>query len=155
MNIVKIVRIISRPQGHLLLVGLNGIGKQSMLNIAAYLANIRLFRIENVKNYGLTNFREDVQKSITYLFRSLENKSIFLLNDFEIQDEQYLEIISNVINCGDIDGFYEKKEDMDQLVNLSKDLQKQTESKDQTLNKFIQERLGNNMNFVMTMSPVG
>jgi len=55
-----------------------------MLNIAAYLANIRLFRIENVKNYGLTNFREDVQKSITYLFRSLENKSIFLLNDFEI-----------------------------------------------------------------------
>ena len=84
-----------------------------MLNISVYLTNIKLFRIENVKNYGISNFREDLQKSITHLFRDLDNRSVFLLNDFEIQNEQYLEIISNVINCGDIDEFYQKKEDMD------------------------------------------
>ena len=84
-----------------------------MLNISVYLLNIRLFRIENVKNYGINNFKEDVQKSITHLFREIDNKSIFALNDFEIQDEQYLEIISNLMNSGDIDDFYEKKEDVD------------------------------------------
>ena len=54
----RIVRVIGRPRGNMLLVGVGGSGRQSLTRLAAYLISYKVFQIEVTRNYKKHEFRE-------------------------------------------------------------------------------------------------
>ena len=58
----RVARALQFDQGHMLLVGLSGSGKKSMVALGAVVTQCSLMQIEVRKNYGRPEFREDLFK---------------------------------------------------------------------------------------------
>ncbi len=85
-HVSRIERVIRQPLGNSLLLGVGGSGRQSLSRLATFIANYKLFQIEVVKGYGMSNWREDVKKAL--LQAGIENKQTsFLFVDTQIINE--------------------------------------------------------------------
>lgn len=65
-------RVIRMDQGHALLVGVGGSGRQSLARLAAFAAGYEVFEITLSRGYGEEEFREDLKQ--LYHKLGLENK---------------------------------------------------------------------------------
>ena len=61
--LTRIQRVLRMDQGHCLLVGMGGSGKQSLTKLAAYAADCEVFEIELSRGYDEYYFREDLKLS--------------------------------------------------------------------------------------------
>ena len=62
-HVCRISRIIESPGGHALLVGVGGMGKQSLSKLATSYVNLRfaVFQIVISATYGVNDLRNDLQ----------------------------------------------------------------------------------------------
>jgi dynein heavy chain len=60
LNICRIVRVLRRPRGNLLLLGIGGSGRQSLVRLAAFICDIVMFQIEIGRHYGHAEFKEGI-----------------------------------------------------------------------------------------------
>ena len=60
-HITRIARILFQPNGHALLVGVGGSGKQSLSKLTAFILNQDVFKIVVASNYSLSDLRTDIQ----------------------------------------------------------------------------------------------
>ena len=60
-HLVRALRTLTLPHGHLLLVGVGGSGKQSLARLAAFAARCDVFEITLSRGYGEATFREDLK----------------------------------------------------------------------------------------------
>ena len=67
-------RVIRMDQGHALLVGVGGSGRQSLARLAAFAAGYEVFEITLSRGYGEEEFREDLKQ--LYHKLGLENKKV-------------------------------------------------------------------------------
>lgn len=51
-HIAKITRVLSQANGHCLLLGVGGSGKQSLSKISSYISGHQVFKIELAKGYN-------------------------------------------------------------------------------------------------------
>lgn len=108
-HICRIVRIIRQPMGNALLLGVGGSGRQSLAKMAIFISNHVLAKIEVVKNYSISLWREDLKKIL--MATGLQNKqTTFLFTDTQIIDEQMVEDLNSILNSGDVTGVYGEKE---------------------------------------------
>ena len=85
-HLTRIHRVIRMSQGHALLVGVGGSGKQSLTRLAAFAAGAEVFEITLSRGYDESNFRDDLK--ILYQKLGIENKGIvFLFTDGHVAQE--------------------------------------------------------------------
>ena len=61
-HVTRVSRILRQPRGNAMLVGVGGSGKQSLTRFAAHMGMFKCVSIELARNYGITEFREDLKK---------------------------------------------------------------------------------------------
>ena len=80
---MRAARVFRQPGGHMLLVGLDGTGKKTAVNLAAYITECEQFRLTLTRGYNLESFRDDLKK--VCLRSGVKNKRIvFLITDADI-----------------------------------------------------------------------
>lgn len=85
-HVTRVHRVIRMDQGHALLVGVGGSGKQSLTRLAAFSAGAEVFEITLTRGYDESNFREDLK--VLYQKLGLENKKmVFLFTDAHVAQE--------------------------------------------------------------------
>jgi dynein heavy chain len=112
-HLSRVARVINKPQGHGLLVGLGGNGRTSISRLASFVNDCSTLKIELHKAYGVPEWREDLRT----LYKSLgiDNKKIaFNFSDREIRDEVFVEDINSILNVGELTSLF-SVEDIDEI----------------------------------------
>lgn len=95
-HLIRVHRILKMHRGHVLLVGASGSGKQSVIRLASFAAKCDVFEIFLDCTYNETFFQEDIKKLFDLV--GIDNKKIlFLFTSAQIVDENFLEIINNML----------------------------------------------------------
>ena len=104
-HLTRIYRVLRLDRGHLLLIGAGGSGKKLLAKIAAFTAKYQIFEIQLTRNYNETAFREDLK--VLFNQTGLKNlKTVFILNDAQIVEENFLEYINNILSNGMIPSLF-------------------------------------------------
>ncbi|XP_052595155.1 dynein axonemal heavy chain 11 isoform X2 [Peromyscus californicus insignis] len=114
-HVCRISRTLRTPQGHALLVGVGGSGKQSLSRLAAYICSLEVFQITLTEGYGAQELRVDLAN--LYVRTGAKNMpTVFLLTDAHVLDESFLVLINDLLASGDIPDLF-NDEDMDKIVS--------------------------------------
>lgn len=104
-HLTRVHRVIRMDNGHALLVGVGGSGKQSLCKLASFTAGCEVFEITLSRGYNETSFREDLK--ILYNKLGIENKkTVFLFTDQHVVEEGFLELINNMLTSGMVPALY-------------------------------------------------
>ncbi|EDV27935.1 uncharacterized protein TRIADDRAFT_52992 [Trichoplax adhaerens] len=156
-HVSRLSRILKQPNGHALLIGIGGSGRQSATKLATFMANYEIYLIEITRHYGQVEWREDLKK--IFLKAGLDGKPIvFMLNDNQIKDDLFLEDINTILNTGDVPNLYQQDEKMDILDKIqliAKHEGKRLEVNPLIMYNYFIERVKANLHIVLCMSPIG
>lgn len=109
----RVSRIIAKPQGNGLLIGLGGNGRRSVSKLAIFLNDCSQFQVEIHKNYGLLEWQEDLKN--LYKTLGIDNKKVvFTFADKDIKDEVFFEDINSILNVGELTSLF-NTEDTDEI----------------------------------------
>ena len=154
-HLTRIQRVIRMDQGHALLVGVGGSGKQSLCKLASFTAGCEVFEIQLSRGYNESSFRDDLKNLYNKL--GIENKKVvFLFTDQHVAEEGFLELINNMLTSGMVPALYadDEKEAIlsgirDEAINAG-----WPHAREMIWGYFV-NKCSNNLHVVLAMSPVG
>ena len=158
-HVVKIHRVITTEFGHALLIGVGGSGRKSLTELATFIAIYDIMQIEISKAYNFEAWRDDMRLKLFLGCGVDEKQTVFLLNDTQIIMESFLEDINNVLNNGEIPNLYSAAEDianiMDQMRDVNKNVPGFKNLGDQEIWMDFIQKCKQNVHIVLAMSPIG
>ncbi|XP_043082022.1 dynein axonemal heavy chain 3 [Puntigrus tetrazona] len=156
-HISRICRVLKQDNGHLLLVGIGGSGRQSATKLATFVNDYELFQIELTKNYSMSDWRDNLKHLM--LKAGIEGKkTTFLFSDNQIKDEAFVEDINMLLNTGDVPNIFPADERADVIEKMQAIAQVEGKKMDVTplsMYNFFIDRVKANLHIVLAMSPIG
>lgn len=154
-HITRILRVMSIPNGHCLLVGLGGLGRKSLSTLAAFIAEFSLKTIEMNSTFGNKDWITSLQEIL--IAAGVENhKVMFLFSDNQIFKEEILEDIVSLLNQGHIPGLFNNDERIQIIEQMSNNYTTEVEgitSKEKF--EFFVKKCRENLHLSLCFSPVG
>ncbi|VVC43185.1 Dynein heavy chain, domain-2,Dynein heavy chain domain,Dynein heavy chain, domain-1,Dynein heavy chain, P- [Cinara cedri] len=153
-HICRIVRVISQPMGHILLIGIGGSGRSSLSKIASWLCKYSIFTIEPSKSYGTSAFKEDLK--LIYSETGIKNQpTSFLFNDMQIVNTFFLKIINNILSTGEVTNLFKENEleEIQKSLSITKNNLNEIESTEEFHLAFINQ-VKKNLHLILSFSPI-
>jgi dynein heavy chain len=154
-HITRCCRIVDQPNGHCLLVGVGGSGKQSLSKLSAYILGIEVFRIVVSSSYGMNDLKEDV-KAVYMKAGAQGNPQMFILTDTQIISDKFLMYINDILSVGYIAELFaqDEVEEINGRVR-SEARANQVEDTPSALFGFFLDKCRKNLHLNLCFSPVG
>ena len=105
----RIDRVLSAPQGSLLLAGRSGVGRRDAVCTVCAIHDAKLVTLKMGKNFGIKQFKTDL-KSVMQLAGVEEEQIFLMLEDQNFVDDQFLDLINSLLSSGEIPGLYSPEE---------------------------------------------
>ena len=154
-HVCKISRIIAADQGHALLVGVGGSGKQSLTRLSSFICGYATVGIVISSSYGMNELKTDLQGY--FMKAGVKDEGLaFLFTEGQITNERFLVYINDLLSSGEIADLFQL-EDVDGIVNNIRPAVKSEgipDSKDNCW-KFFIDRIKRNLHMSLCFSPVG
>ncbi len=159
-HITKILRIISLPTGHCLLIGIGGSGRKSLASLAAFIGGFHVSSIDSTsKKYRVIDWHNDL-RSLMKITGVDSIKTMFMLSDSQLDQHTILEDINNLLNTGEVPNLYAKMDASegreDYLAKLKENMlaNKIKITQDDILD-ILRERSKENLHIMLCLSPIG
>lgn len=144
-HILRIVRIITTPNGHALLVGVGGSGRKSLTTLSTFIAQYELIQVDS------KIWVEELQKLLKLV--GLEQKPVvFLFSDTQVTNENMLEDICNLLNNGEVPNLFPMEEKAKIVEEVSNVMPVGTMNQKYA---YFVAQCKENLHLVICMSPVG
>ena len=154
-HVCRISRIIESSGGHALMVGVGGMGKQSLARLATFVNGFSAFQVVITARYGVNDLKADLQ--IMYRKSGLKGDGIsFIFTDMQIADERFLVYMNDLLSSGNIPGLF-PVEDMDDIINAVRPIVKRSgipDTRDNCWDAFI-NAVRDNLHVILCFSPIG
>jgi dynein heavy chain len=151
----KISRIIAADQGHALLVGVGGSGKQSLSMLSSFICSYTKTGILISSTYSINDLKTDLQGF--YQKAGVKDEGLmFLFTEGQITNERFLVYINDLLSSGEIADLF-APEDIDGIVAAITPACKGEgipPTKDNCY-KFFIDRVKKNLHMSICFSPVG
>ncbi|RNF18023.1 cytoplasmic dynein 2 heavy chain 1 isoform X1 [Trypanosoma conorhini] len=118
--ITRIDRVLARPVGHLILVGRPGVGRRGAVHLASYMLCMQVVTLNMIQGYSVKNFRNDIRQFVQRATTQNE-RLVLLLDEHNIVDESFLEMINSLVSSGDIPGLFTPEELETMFTSLRED----------------------------------
>lgn len=155
MHIARIARILEQSNGHALLVGVGGSGKQSLTKLTSFLLGYELESLPS-GSLSINDFKTLLGDVIKKATKTPGSKRVFMITDLQIENEQMLIYINDLLNSGYIPGLWIKEELQAHLLTLKNEARMQgVPDTFEALFDFFVEKIKQNVHMFLLMSPVG
>ena len=152
-HLARVSRILSKPFGNGLLVGLGGNGRKSIAKLASYINSCNTFEIALHKNYGTLEWADDLRN--LYKTLGIDNKkTVFQFADKDIKEESFIEDINNILNVGELTSLFTPEDEEEINYEIEKQMKKIRGVK-LTPYEIFMRRCKRNLHLLLIMSPDG
>ena len=84
-HICRACRVLRQSGGHMLLIGLDGTGKSTVMELALFISNCEMLKLSVKKGYNYTDFRDDL-KNVFKLAGIQKKKIVLFISDKDIYE---------------------------------------------------------------------
>ena len=157
-HICRVTRVINNSGGHALLVGVGGMGKQSLSRLSAFVCGYTTVQIQISQAYTINSspgLKEDIR--MMYTKAGVKEEGIcFLFTDAQIADEKFLVYLNDLLSSGDIPGLFAADE-KEEVINSVRSRVKAAGMPDTQDNcwRFFISQVQMNLHMCLCFSPVG
>lgn len=144
----RIDRVLTKPAGSLLLAGRTGVGRRTAVSVVANMHRMTIVTPKVSRQYGLKHFKADI-KTIMQQTAIEGQQVVLILEDFQLVDASFLELINSLLSAGEVPGLY-AAEELDALLSPLRDQASQDGHRGPMYNYFA-KRVLNNLHVALIM----
>lgn len=123
IHLARISRTLLLNNGHALLVGLAGLGKNSCIRLAAALNDCSIFHEEIHQIYNTKDWTNELKKLL--LSTGIDNcRTVMLANCSLIKDDDFFQDISMLLSIGDIPDLFSQEEKINIIEKIQNSIQR-------------------------------
>ena len=155
-HVCRIARVLARPGGNALLIGVGGSGKQSLAKLAAHICGYEVRQLQVTARFSLADLREALKE----MYRAAGVKGVgvvFLLTDSQIVSDRFLVAVNDMLASGWVADLFDRTE-LDELLgavrNEAKAAGVAADDAGELL-KFFVAKCRANLHVALCLSPVG